>query len=222
MHTKFSELINHTGVTWDSISGKVFANDTVWDDFFKRDKIFKSFKKKGCKIYPLLSVVFSSSTASGAFHNPSTCGPQTSEEERRIEDDYLEIGSVGESEFDGSSGKGKRKLEGDTEPGMRRMKKTSGSKFDSLFDAWSESMLARKERDVAKAEQYKSKHGDMTSSVVEEYSIGDCMTTLEAIPGVSSKSYTKAVSFFPDVNWRKIFLMMPENRRKQWLDSLEE
>jgi len=37
-------------------------------------------------------------------------------------------------------------------------------------------MIARKERDLAKAEQYKSKQGDITSLLVEEYSIGDCMT----------------------------------------------
>ena len=35
VHTKFSELINHIGVTWDATSRKVFANDTVWDDYFK-------------------------------------------------------------------------------------------------------------------------------------------------------------------------------------------
>lgn len=33
MHKKFCELINYSGVTWDSLSGKVLANDTVWDDF---------------------------------------------------------------------------------------------------------------------------------------------------------------------------------------------
>ncbi|CAI9271179.1 unnamed protein product [Lactuca saligna] len=183
MHTKFSELINHTGVTWDAASGK-------------RDKVFKTFKKKGCKIYPLLILVFSGSTAYGAFHNASTCAPQTSEEEHRIEDEYLDVGSVGESAFDGSNRKGKH--------------------------AWSDSMIARKERDLAKAERYKSKYGDTTSLFVEEYSVGDCMATLEATNGVSSRSYNKALSFFPDINWRKMFLMMFENRRKDWLDSLDE
>ncbi|CAI9296120.1 unnamed protein product [Lactuca saligna] len=196
VHTKFSELINHTCVTWDVASGKVFANDTIWDDYFKRDKVFKTFKKKGYKIYPLLSLVFSGSTASGAFHNASTCAPQTSEEERRIEDEYLDVGSVGESVFDGSNRKGKH--------------------------AWSDSMIARKERDLAKAERYMSKYGDTTSLFVEEYSVGDCMATLEATHGVSCRSYNKALSFFPDINWRKMFLMMFENRRKDWLDSLDE
>nr|KAJ0189322.1 hypothetical protein LSAT_V11C800406580 [Lactuca sativa] len=171
VHLKFSELINHTGVTWDAVSGKVFANDTVWDEFFKRDKVFKSFKKKGCKIYSLLSLVFNSSTASGAFHNASTCAPQTSEEEHRIEDEYLEGGSFGESEFNGGSRKGKRMLEEEMEglPGSRRMKKGPGnSKYDTLLDAFSESIVARKERDFARSEHYKSKYGDVTSSLTEE------------------------------------------------------
>ncbi|XP_023735060.1 uncharacterized protein LOC111882929 [Lactuca sativa] len=225
VHTKFSELINHTGVTWDAASGKVFANDTVWDDYFKRDKVFKTFKKKGCKIYPLLSLVFSGSTTSGAFHNASTCAPQTSEEERRIKDEYLDVGSVGESAFDGSNRKGKRKTERDIKglPVTRREKKSNGnSKYDILLDAWSDSMIARKERDLPKAERYKSKYGHTTSLFVEEYSVGDCMATLEATQGVSSRSYNKALSFFPDINWRKMFLMMFENRRKDWLDSLDE
>nr|KAJ0190992.1 hypothetical protein LSAT_V11C800412780 [Lactuca sativa] len=165
VHTKFSELINHTSVTWDVASGKVFANDTVWDDYFRREKVFKTFKKKGCKIYPLLSLVFSSSTTS----------------KRRIEDEYLDVGSVGESAFDGGSRKGKRKPEGDIEglPGTRREKKK-----------------------------------DTTNTFVEEYSIGDCLAILEVTTNVSSKSYNKALSLFLDINWRKMFLMISENRRK--------
>ncbi|KAF1002787.1 hypothetical protein AG4045_004901 [Apium graveolens] len=85
VHTKFGELINNTGVTWSSTTGMVNADESVWDAFFKRDKIFKTFKKKGCKIYPLLNIVFSSSTATGAFHNASSAIPQTSEEEQAIE-----------------------------------------------------------------------------------------------------------------------------------------
>lgn len=34
VHTKFGELINNTGVTWDSHSGTVYANETIWDEFF--------------------------------------------------------------------------------------------------------------------------------------------------------------------------------------------
>ncbi|GKG60475.1 hypothetical protein Tco_0612076, partial [Tanacetum coccineum] len=55
----------------------------------------------------------------------------------------------------GESGSKKRKLEGDMEnPGMRRMKVSSGKeKYDGFFDAWSQSLMARKDRDLAKAER---------------------------------------------------------------------
>nr|GEW95261.1 hypothetical protein [Tanacetum cinerariifolium] len=91
MYTKFSELISHTGVTWNFETGKVKAHGDVWGAFTQRDKIFTTFKNRGCKhkLYALMDLVFSKSTAKGSFHNPSTSCPQTSEEERRIEDDYL-------------------------------------------------------------------------------------------------------------------------------------
>ncbi|KAK6911088.1 Myb/SANT-like domain [Dillenia turbinata] len=86
VHTKFAELVTgNTGVTWDANSSQVFAPVTVWANYFKRDKIFKTFKKHGCKFYSLLGIVFSTSIASGTFHNPSTIRSQTLEEERMIE-----------------------------------------------------------------------------------------------------------------------------------------
>lgn len=192
-------------------------------NIFQRGKVFRTFKKKGCKLYPLLTTVFSSSTASGAFHNASTNAPQTSEEEHRLEEEYL--GNVSGAEGNGEgdeSGIKKRKSEGDI-PGMRRMKKNSGKeKYDVLMDTWSQSMVARKERDLAKAERYKAMSSEVASTRVEEYSINECMTILEATPGVSRSSYNKALKYFPDPNWRKMFLLMSEDRRKDWLEDLLE
>lgn len=54
----------------------------------------------------------------------------------------------------------------------------------------------------------------------EVYSIGQCIAVLEMIPGVSSTSYTNALSFFLEIDWRKIFLMMSPHRKKEWLHSL--
>ncbi|KAK1404581.1 hypothetical protein POM88_004186 [Heracleum sosnowskyi] len=97
-HTKFNELINNIGVTWSSTIGLVSADDSLWDVFFKRDKIFKNFKKKGCKNYSLLNLVFSSSTTSRVFRNASSFVPQTSEEEQMIEQEYLCGAEMGENE----------------------------------------------------------------------------------------------------------------------------
>ena len=110
--------------------------------------MFKSFKKKGCKLYSLMGLVFSKSNASGSFHNASTYGPQNSQEERRIESEFLggsEAGLGGSEAGDcAESGSKKRKLEGDMENlGMRRMKTNSGKeKYDGLFEVWSQSLMA--------------------------------------------------------------------------------
>ena len=196
-------------------------------DILQKDKIFKSFKKKGCKLYSLMGLVFSKSNASGSFHNASTYGPHNSDEEHRIESEYLggseaglEGGEVGDcAESDGK----KRKLDGDMEnPGMRRMKTSSG-KYDALFDAWSQSLMARKERDLAKAEQYKTDNtSEVKDSMPEEFSIDECMSVLEATPNVTTRSYNKALKHFHKHKWRKIFLLMSEVRRKAWLDELQE
>ncbi|KAK9059148.1 hypothetical protein SSX86_021767 [Deinandra increscens subsp. villosa] len=224
MHTKFTELINKTGVTWDSETGLVFAHDDVWKTFIQQNKAFKTIKKKGCKIYPLLSAVFSKSTASGTFHNASTTAPLTSPQEHRLEDEYLGDADFGDSVGGSSTGK-KRMPDMDIEgqPGSRRAKRSSGKdKIDALMDAWSESMIARKEKDLAKAERYKVKPDEATSFTSDdEFSISNCMLVLNDTPSVSTKCYNKALQHFHDVTWRKIFLLMPEDRRKGWLDSLD-
>lgn len=220
IHTKFSELINKTGVTWDAETGLVFATDEVWSVYIKQNKAFSAIKKKGCKIYPLLSTVFSKSTASGTFHNASTTAPLTSPEEHRLEEEFL-----GDAESEGGSCGGKKhQLDMDIEgmPGTRRARRSSEKdKLDSFLDIWSQSMFARKEKDLAKAEKYKATTNEATSSIREEFSIGDCMAALNAIPSVSKCSYNKAINHFHDVNWRNIFMFMPEDRRKDWLDDLD-
>ncbi|KAK1375166.1 hypothetical protein POM88_031359 [Heracleum sosnowskyi] len=225
MHTKFNELINNTGVTWSSTTGLVSADDSLWDAFFKRDKIFKTFKKKGCKNYSLLNLVFSSSTASGVFRNASSSVPQTPEEEQMIEQEYLGGAEMGENEgVGGDSGGcesskrghlGKRTMDVEDVTSNRRVKKkNSGSeKCDVLVEVWSQSLAARKEKDLAKAERYKSNSNEAASSVGEKYSIEECTNVLNSLPGVSSTSYNKALQFFVSLDWRKFFMSMTEERK---------
>lgn len=52
------------------------------------------------------------------------------------------------------------------------------------------SLAARKEKDIAKAERYKSHSNEVASSVGEKYSIEECMDVLNSLPGVSSPSYS--------------------------------
>ncbi|XP_074322880.1 uncharacterized protein LOC141659852 [Apium graveolens] len=204
VHTKFGELINNTGVTWITTTGMVNADESVWDAFFKRDKIFKTFKKKGCKIYPLLNIIFFSSTATCAFHNASSTIPQTSEEEQAIEQEYLgEFEGLGDNVggFEACEGqsdvRGKRNfedLENEYILGQRRAlkKKSASEKYDVLMQVWEQSMNAKKERDLAKVERYKSQKVEATRDS-DEYSINKymlhCRTSV-----LSGKEYIREIS----------------------------
>ncbi|KAL6543350.1 hypothetical protein OROHE_010870 [Orobanche hederae] len=235
VHTRFAELINKTGVTWNSSTGTVFAEDSVWDAFFKRDKIFKTFKKKGCKIYPLLNLVFSNSTATGVFHNASNAVPQTSEEEHAIEQEYFggvegHGDNVGGYEVGGGQGsqserKGKRNsddLENDYIPGQRRAKKknSASDKYDFFMQVWEQSLNAKKERDLARAERYKLQKGEATNLQCDEYSIDKCMDALNNLSEVTTTSFNKTLQFFTNSDWRRMFLLMNDERKKGWLADL--
>ena len=229
-HTKFGELISHTGVTWNSETGRVEAAGEVWGGFLQRDKIFTTFKNRGCKLYSLMDLVFGKSNAKGSFKNPSTTGPQTSEEERRIEDNYLGEDASASSytkwqkvdvESESLPGTKRQKVDVEIEslPGMRREKRNAGKEsLNNLFHAWSDSMVARKEKYLAKAERIKAE----SSAGGGESSIDDCMTLLDAIPDVSTTSYNNALTRFLDGGWRRMFVLMPDARRKAWLETLND
>ena len=102
---------------------------------------------------------------------------------------------------------------------MRREKRNAGKEsINNLFNVGSESMVARKEKDLAKAKRIKAE----SNLVQEESSIDDCMTLLDAIPDVSTTSYNNALTRFLDASWRRMFVLMPDARRKAWLETLND
>ncbi|GJZ51891.1 hypothetical protein Tco_0606406 [Tanacetum coccineum] len=161
------------GIDWIEMDEKIFLKFGLRYGPDRGIRFSNRLGKRVAKLYSLMSLVFSKSTASGSFHNASTYGPQNSEEERRIESEYLggsEAGDCAESDSK------KRKLEGDMEnPGMRRMKTSSG-KYDAFMDVWTQALVAKTERDLAKAEKYKTDNtSEVKDSVTEEFSIDECM-----------------------------------------------
>ncbi|PWA79467.1 hypothetical protein CTI12_AA206250 [Artemisia annua] len=193
----------------------VVADDTVWDKFFQRDKSFKAFKRKGCKLYPLLTEVFGDPTFASRtseehgnhslIFSPGIIPlPKKTSEEHRVESAG---GEAGESEGTQSDNK-KRKWGGDM-LGIRRMKTSSGNdKCEAFLDVWKQSMMAFTDA--------------WSQTMAEDYSIDECMAVLEATPDVSTTSYNKALTYFLEPDWRKMFLLMPKHRRKGWLDSMQK
>ncbi|KAL2501757.1 Myb/SANT-like DNA-binding domain-containing protein [Forsythia ovata] len=86
VHCMFSKLLGHTGVTWDPNTNKVNAAEKI----NKSD--YKIFKREVCKHYHTLGEIFSGTTAIGGLGNASTQRLAISEEERQLEDDFLNRG----------------------------------------------------------------------------------------------------------------------------------
>ncbi|GAB2279560.1 hypothetical protein Dimus_014203 [Dionaea muscipula] len=93
-HRLFTALIEHTGVTWDPNTNVVNAAEEVWNHFYTINKSeYKTFRKEGFRHYEVLGEIFHGTSATGGLHNASTELPPTSDEERRMEDDFLNKGT---------------------------------------------------------------------------------------------------------------------------------
>ncbi|KAG6523758.1 hypothetical protein ZIOFF_013643 [Zingiber officinale] len=89
----FAALLAHTGVTMDPDTGKVNAPEEVWAEFYMKNKReYKSIRKEGCDHFHILSEVFGGTTATGDMHRASTQLPPTSDEERELEEAFINRG----------------------------------------------------------------------------------------------------------------------------------
>ena len=61
----------------------------------------------------------------------------------------------------------------------------------------------------------------INSSIISaNYSIPKCISTLDAIIGISYDTYIKVVDKFLNSNWKEIFMSMSLDRKKASLDRL--
>ena len=95
--------------------------------------------------------------------------------------------------------------------------------------AWAEASKARSEASKAKTEtllarveRYKGGTStEATSSLsTHEFSITKCMTALENIRLLDNDKYMKVVEKFTSAEWREIFMNMPNERKKAWIERL--
>ncbi|KAJ1408072.1 Myb/SANT-like DNA-binding domain protein [Sesbania bispinosa] len=83
-----------------------------------------------------------------------------------------------------------------------------------------EALSAWAEASKAKAEQYKVKSMEVTSSRMPNHSITKCVTALEEIGDILDDVYMKALEKFREPDWREMFLAMSSDRRRAWLFRL--
>ncbi|KAG6466114.1 hypothetical protein ZIOFF_076065 [Zingiber officinale] len=200
----FAALLAHTGVTMDPDTNKVNAPGEVWAEFYlKNEKEYKSIRKEGCDHFHILSEIFGGTTATGDMHRAFTQLPPTSDEERELEEAFINRGvssyvEVVDDENEDVGG----------EPNNRRRRKSiARQKYLDL-------RAAKLEHE----QEISSSTG--TSGFSDPYSIDMCMQVLNQMDDLSNQVYTKATEAFGKPWLREVFMKIPSNRRAGWLDCL--
>ncbi|BFG14551.1 hypothetical protein CerSpe_177980 [Prunus speciosa] len=217
VHRDFSDLLEHTGFGWDPIANTVTASEDVWASYLKSKPKAKQFRTQGLEHYQLLGEIFNTTTATGQLHYASSQLPPNSDDERELENNFLNTGVHIDVDLDDDgdspqlvSGKGKRKCATAAAP-ERRPKKWE--KMESYLDVCSEVMSQKLQRE-------KEKSLEASSTSKEMYSIEECIEIVETMGDIDNDTFNKMLEKIVLIEWRKIFVTMPATRRRAWLASL--
>ncbi|XP_034710795.1 L10-interacting MYB domain-containing protein-like [Vitis riparia] len=239
MHREFSDLLKHTGFGWDVETNMVNALEETWQNYIQAHPNAKRFRSKGCPNYNLLGLIFNPSTATSALHYSCTQDPPNNDDEDEM-DDNLEHGGVHvdvdtkipnnplRPEMVGGVTTHSRK-HATNSPLKRRGKKESKlSQMEAALKAWAEASKARTETSqartkalLARTKRYESgTSNEVTSVGTNDFSITKCMIALQTIDLLDNDKYLKAIEKFTTPEWREIFMNMPDERKRAWLDRL--
>ncbi|GAB2287673.1 hypothetical protein Dimus_022040, partial [Dionaea muscipula] len=190
------------------------------------------FRKEGFPHYEILGEIFNGTSATGGMHNASTIEPPTSDEEKRIEDDFFNKGMHAHILINDKSASNQRseKFENDT---TRRRKVTKANKFDqvsAVMTQWATSIVKRSaestlrqrylQAKVAQLKQKESSNQEVNSEENDPYSYKICMEILNKMENISNEAYSKGLKAFKDVDFRMAFVNMTEARRGPILELL--
>ncbi|KAL2541795.1 Myb DNA-bind 3 domain-containing protein [Abeliophyllum distichum] len=206
VHRMFSELLGHTGVTWDPNTNKVNAAEEVWQHFYMVNKSdYKIFKREGY-------------------------------EERQLEDDFLNRGvhvHVENIDDDADEVPKRSRREDIGTSGERRRKEPKISKSDKLeacMAQWSSTVSLKNEETelrtlylkekLSKIQRQSCNQSEFEATSSDPYSNIVCLDILNKMEGVSNEVYMKALKAFKDPDFRVSFVRMPEARRGPILELL--
>ncbi|KAL2553231.1 putative protein-like [Forsythia ovata] len=193
-------------------------------------------KWEGCKHYHILGEIFSGITATGGLGHASTQLPATSEEERQLEDDFLNRGvhvHVENLDDDANEIPKTHRREEIGTSGERRRKEPKISKSDKLeacMNQWSSTVSLKNEETElrtlylkekrAKIQEKSCNHSASEATSPNLYSNIVCLDILNNMEGVSNEVYMKALKAFKDPDFRVSFVRMPKARREPILELL--
>ncbi|KAL9226593.1 hypothetical protein vseg_002386 [Gypsophila vaccaria] len=194
----FSSLLIEKDVHFNLVTGEVTATEDVWRRLYSKYRRAKSFRKKGLKDYDKLCVIF------GDPVHPET--------------QFLGINVRNKEKitFDFAEG------QADT-PRVKRSEKCYALKVSS--DATIREKANNKRQKMEKKISFTASLDSVADSgdghgyeFAQVQDVIRCMDALNQLEGIDGASYVKATRFIhDDALWRKMFLCMPDNRKKDWV-----
>ncbi|KAA8550353.1 hypothetical protein F0562_002037 [Nyssa sinensis] len=229
----FSKLLKEPGFSWDPVLSTAAATDAVWESVIKANKNVKRFRKKGCPMFNELGIIFGDPTVRCKDVFPLAQYPLVSEDKLELEDESTNAtpSALPSDSSDGkdypSQGTGQRRRQRSPTPTshLRGKRDTRTAVTGEALKEWAEATVPSGTSDQKWAEASKEKTPTYpkleASSQSSAFSITNCVKCLESIDGVDASTYIRAIKMFKDVDWREMFMAMSEERRLDWLASLE-
>ncbi|ONK56923.1 uncharacterized protein A4U43_C10F14710 [Asparagus officinalis] len=199
-------LLTDTAVGYTVSTGQISATEDT-------HKYARYFRRKGCKGYDKLCIIFGDTIATGDNAYPSTKSPTISNDDKE-EDEEQE-----EEEIESSRAKKKSKVGGKRVPLRQQVQLAMVDALASMGES-NKNKMEWKERKMSST----SGHSHVSGAIGPREGsneITNCITVLSALEGIDSRQFLKATQVLhDDTVWRTIFLAMPDERKKEWVLSL--
>ncbi|CAL5395827.1 unnamed protein product [Camellia sinensis] len=225
MFNKFTSLLKHTGVGWDSQRLTITAPDDVWEALYKLIPMQRGHE---------LSRILGDTSVTGKLAFPSTKSPfessASSDPEFKVKNEELDALQIDSDNENGDGqGKGKGKGKGKSKMGGKKSKKRSS--FQANISEALKEMSENSKRKVdlmenrftsASVTNVGDDNGSIEGGSTPSRSLlKECMALLHGMEEIHAAAYTKAVNkLASDPIIREVFVDMPASRMRDWVLNL--
>ncbi|KAL7098500.1 hypothetical protein ACP275_09G021400 [Erythranthe tilingii] len=209
---KFHDLITKkTGFGWDPLTCTVTAPEDYWSSWIAENPNEASLRKKGLPHYDLCTEMFSNSVATGSISRSSTMAPLDSDDEDALNTtssagpSRVPRTNYGSPSFSNlGSPSNLNNIESPKINDKKQSKSNRSSRIDQALDAWTSVNSARA-----------SKMIKQSSSSIEE-----CMAACTNMEDLPLPLFFLAQNEFLNKVRRKMFLLMTNEQKRAWVESL--
>ncbi|XP_020256005.1 uncharacterized protein LOC109832922 [Asparagus officinalis] len=177
-------------VEYTASTGQISAMEDVWTKLYATHKYARYFRRKGCKGYDKLCIIFGDTTATGNHAPFSTKSPTISEDDKEEEDED-------EEDVESSRAKKKTKVANKRVLLNQQIQLAIVEALTSMGEN-SRKKMEWRERKMSSATADSHVSGGRGRSSEEEQGLVHCITALSALPDVDSSQFFKAAHILHD------------------------